>query len=61
MRQRILTSLMVLAAALASVLLVTMPVIGQSPAGKTKRRALTHRPSSPGAIRISKACGLRPT
>ena len=34
MRQRVLTSLMVLAAALVSVLLVTMPVIGQSPAGQ---------------------------
>ena len=31
MRQRVLASLMVLAAALASVLLVTVPVIGQAP------------------------------
>ena len=38
MRQRVLTSLMVLAAALVSALLVTMPVIGQAPAGKTPRK-----------------------
>ena len=41
MRQRVLTSLMVLTAVLVSVLFVTMPVIGQSPAGKTKRSAYT--------------------
>jgi len=41
MRQRVLTSLMVLTALLVSVLLATMPVIGQSPAGKTKKSAYT--------------------
>src|SRR5437868_2844711 len=38
MRQRFLTSLMVLTAVLASALLVTMPVIGQAPA-KAKKSA----------------------
>src|SRR4029077_13318518 len=40
MRQRVLTSLMVLTAVLASVLLVTVPVIGQAPA-KAKKSAYT--------------------
>src|ERR1700730_18557326 len=40
MRQRVLTSLMVLTAVLASVLLVTVPVIGQAPA-KAKKAAYT--------------------
>src|SRR5690349_1139615 len=46
MRQRVLTSLMVLTAVLVSVLLATMPVIGQgtpgqSPAAKSKKSAYT--------------------
>src|SRR5450755_1742657 len=41
MRQRVLTSLIVLAAVLASVLLVTVPVIGQAPAAKARKSAYT--------------------
>jgi hypothetical protein len=41
MRQRVLTSLMMLAAALVSALLVTMPIIGQAPLSKTKKAAYT--------------------
>ena len=41
MRQRVLTSLMVLSAVLASVLLVTVPVIGQAPAAKSKKSSYT--------------------
>ena len=41
MRQRVLTSLMVLAAVLVSVLLATMPVIGQATPGKAKKAAYT--------------------
>ena len=41
MRQRVLTSLMVLAAALAAVLAATFPVVGQAPSGKSKKAAYT--------------------
>src|SRR5512140_3593058 len=41
MRQPVLTSLMVLAAVLASVLLVALPVIGQAPAAKAKKSSYT--------------------
>src|SRR6478736_10020521 len=41
MRQRILTSLIVLSAVLVAVLLATMPVIGQAPAGKARKAAYT--------------------
>ena len=49
MRQRVLTSLMVLTAVLVSVLLATMPVIGQSSAPKAKKAAYTP-PKLRGAI-----------
>ena len=41
MRQRVLTSLMVLSAVLVAALLATMPVIGQAPAGKARKSAYT--------------------
>src|SRR6185503_968906 len=41
MRQRVLTSLMVLAAALAAVLAATLPMDGQAPSGKNNKAAYT--------------------